>query len=92
MSTPVLFVARKYVEAAYWAQAWGFTRDQWQHVGPVRRYVPPRGNHGIAFVCGSEPRPGGAILHLRTQGYDTFVDAHDLDTCREPRSALDGVW
>lgn len=86
---PVLFLAGLHHEAAYWARAWGFGRTDWKWVGRPEHVLGLRNrDDSIVFVCGSSPIMDEHVDYLRTQGYETFVDAHDLDTNHEPRTAL----
>lgn len=86
---PVLFLAAVHHEADYWARAWGFTRSEWRWVGHPERVVGLLNvDDSIVFVCGSVPPQERIVEYLRTHGFETFVDAHDLDTNHEPRTAL----
>lgn len=86
-----LFVAPMQREARYWAEAWGFAPDEWVWVrdgSRVRGMNNFKDNRPV-FVCGSQPINRNTIMSLEQAGFTTFIDAHDLDTSREPRSALD---
>ena len=86
---PVLFVAPRRHEAEHWAKAWGFDRSAWQHIRDEHDACGLNNvDDGIVFVCGSQPITTHLVGYLQTVGYDTFVDAHDHPTDREPRSAL----
>lgn len=90
LQTRILFLAGTHREAAYWAKQWGFQNGEWRFVGNVPDALGLRNiDRGIVYVCGSAPIHPDLSLQLRAAGYDTFVDAHDLDTAREQRSALD---
>lgn len=85
---PALFLAGAHREAAYWAEAWGFRKGEWLYLTQPQMFGLRNVDNGIVFVCGSRPIPEGVVAYLRSAGYDTFVDAHDLDTSHEPRCAL----
>lgn len=88
--SPVLFLAAVRREADYWARAWGFGRSDWKWVGREEHVMGlTNPDDAIVFVCGSQPLLERTVEYLRTHGYETFVDAHDLDTNHEPRTALD---
>lgn len=83
------FIAKPYKEARYWAEAWGFLPHEWLWMGDDKHV---RGIHmpfGVVFVCGSERFSSQFMDSIRACGFTEFIDAHDLDTNYEPRSALD---
>lgn len=86
-----IFVAGSRKQAETWARAWGFTRREWSYLNERNQAVRGlRAEEGdVVFVCGSEPIPWTLVRELEAAGFTTYVDAHDLDTFREPRSALD---
>lgn len=79
-------------EAATWARAWGFAPNEWIYASRPHAILGRRACDGdIVFVCGSQPIPPELLDQLEVAGFDTYVDAHDLDTFHEPRSALDNL-
>lgn len=88
--TTALFLCGLHREASHWANAWGFTDNEWCWVKDARDVHGRRNlDDGIVFVCGSQPIQPYLVEYLHANGYTAFVDAHDLDTCHEPRSALE---
>lgn len=87
-----IFLSKLRREAEHWAEAWGFLRGQWVWVGALPqtrgiRYHPDL--DGPVFVCGSQRIERDLVESLEVAGFTTFIDAHDLDTFHESRSALD---
>lgn len=85
-----LFVAASFREANVWASAWGYSPGEWRWVGRIDHALGLHNTSGaIVYVCGSGDLERDLVTYLESAGFDEFVDAHDLDTWHEPRSALD---
>lgn len=93
MKHRAIFVAPLQREAHYWATAWGFRPGEWVWVGRPEHLLGRRAEKGEreVFVCGSQEFRTALLQGVELAGFDTLIDAHDLDTNREPRSALDLV-
>lgn len=78
-------------ECDYWAEVWGFKRNEYI---AVTKDIHLRGiintsKDAVVFICGSQGISTLVMNSLSIAGFNTYVDAHDLDTNFEPRSALD---
>ncbi len=79
-------------EALFWANAWDFDPRSWILVTEPRHvYGLINLDDSVVYVCGSRDIHVDTLLALEAAGFTTLVDAHDLDTFRDPRSALDRV-
>lgn len=84
-----IFLASKYAEADYWRRAWGFAHNEWAYARNWMSVLGLRAAPGdCVFACGSGRIDTDLVDYLETQGFTNIVDAHDLDTFYEPRSAL----
>lgn len=86
MNDKPVFVAALYSEAMFWVRAWGYRPED------VRIILSPIQAYGVttdrAFVCGSQPLIRAVCEVLERYGDVEYIDAHDMDTDREPQSAL----
>lgn len=86
----VIFVGTQFREVEYWMRAWGFRRPEVYWVGRVEHTYGIRGadHETPVYVCGSAALNPDLVPLLEIAGFNTFIDAHDVDTNREPESAL----